>query len=137
VPAGFGAFLTALTGIKSLCPTHGCGRPADLAARRGYLMWMFRPVHGGIWAEVADDATPAATAPHPRAQLPRCPSWQRVTQDRLPASVFPGATPPELISRGASNAASPLARRIPKLRDCECLLIPCVARLGLINQTKA
>jgi hypothetical protein len=29
----------------------------NLAARRGYLMWMFRPVHGGIWAEVADDAT--------------------------------------------------------------------------------
>ena len=29
----------------------------DLAVRRGYLMWMFRPVHRGIWAEVADDAT--------------------------------------------------------------------------------
>ncbi|MGQ0577377.1 MAG: diguanylate cyclase [Betaproteobacteria bacterium] len=29
----------------------------NLAARRGYLMWMFRPVHGGIWAEVADDTT--------------------------------------------------------------------------------
>jgi len=29
----------------------------SLAARRGYLMWMFRPVHGGIWAEFADDAT--------------------------------------------------------------------------------
>lgn len=26
-----------------------------VAARRGYLMWMFRPVHGGIWKEVADD----------------------------------------------------------------------------------
>lgn len=29
----------------------------DLAAQRGYLMWMFRPVHGGIWADVAADAT--------------------------------------------------------------------------------
>ncbi len=28
-----------------------------LAAGRGYLMWLFRPVSGGIWAEVADDAT--------------------------------------------------------------------------------
>lgn len=28
-----------------------------LAARRGYLMWMFRPVHGGIWADIANDAT--------------------------------------------------------------------------------
>ena len=29
----------------------------DLASRRGYLLWQFRPVHGGIWADVADDAT--------------------------------------------------------------------------------
>lgn len=29
----------------------------NLAGHRGYLMWLFRPVHGGIWAEVADDAT--------------------------------------------------------------------------------
>jgi hypothetical protein len=29
----------------------------QLAAQRGYLMWMFRPVRGGIWAEYADDAT--------------------------------------------------------------------------------
>ena len=29
----------------------------DLAGRRGYLMWLFRPVRGGIWGEVANDAT--------------------------------------------------------------------------------
>ncbi len=29
----------------------------EVAARRGYLMWMFRPVRGGIWGEYADDAT--------------------------------------------------------------------------------
>lgn len=29
----------------------------SVAARRGYLMWMFRPIHGGIWKEVADDPT--------------------------------------------------------------------------------
>ncbi len=28
-----------------------------LAAMKGYLMWLFRPVCGGIWGEVADDAT--------------------------------------------------------------------------------
>jgi hypothetical protein len=28
-----------------------------LAGDRGYLMWLFRPVSGGIWAEVAEDAT--------------------------------------------------------------------------------
>ena len=29
----------------------------EVAARRGYLMWLFRPVSGGIWGEYADDAT--------------------------------------------------------------------------------
>ena len=29
----------------------------DVASRRGYLMWMFRPVRGGIWIDYADDAT--------------------------------------------------------------------------------
>ena len=41
----------------------------DLAACRGYLTWTFRPVHGGIWAEFADDATlgPDGT------RIPPCP----------------------------------------------------------------
>jgi hypothetical protein len=29
----------------------------NVAARHGYLMWMFRPVRGGIWKEYADDTT--------------------------------------------------------------------------------
>lgn len=29
----------------------------DTAARSGYVQWMFRPVRGGVWAEVADDMT--------------------------------------------------------------------------------
>jgi len=29
----------------------------NVASRRGYLMWMFRPVRGGIWKDYADDAT--------------------------------------------------------------------------------
>lgn len=28
-----------------------------LAARQGYLLWLFRPVSGGIWADFARDAT--------------------------------------------------------------------------------
>jgi hypothetical protein len=46
----------------------------NLAARRGYLVWMFRPVHGGIWAEYADDATLSAdgtrTPPCPVSPIP-------------------------------------------------------------------
>lgn len=49
----------------------------QLAANRGYLTWLFRPVSGGIWAEVADDATLTRTGrrapPCPyRALPPRC-----------------------------------------------------------------
>ena len=29
----------------------------EVAARRGYLMWLFRPVRGGIWGDYTDDAT--------------------------------------------------------------------------------
>lgn len=29
----------------------------EAASRAGYLQWVFRPVHGGVWAEVAEDVT--------------------------------------------------------------------------------
>lgn len=29
----------------------------DAAGRTGYVHWLFRPVRGGVWAEVADDLT--------------------------------------------------------------------------------
>jgi hypothetical protein len=49
----------------------------QLAASRGYLLWQFRPVSGGIWADYADDATlgergrRAGPCPH-RPIPPRC-----------------------------------------------------------------
>jgi len=44
----------------------------QLAGRRGYLMWLFRPVRGGIWGDVADDATllPGGTREPPCPHLP-------------------------------------------------------------------
>jgi hypothetical protein len=29
----------------------------EAASRSGYVSWLFRPVRGGVWSEVADDAT--------------------------------------------------------------------------------
>jgi hypothetical protein len=29
----------------------------EAASRAGYVRWLFRPVRGGVWAEVAEDAT--------------------------------------------------------------------------------
>jgi len=56
----------------------------EAASRSGYVNWLFRPVRGGVWNEVADDATleeggyrnppcPYIAAPTrlPRAQRPR------------------------------------------------------------------
>jgi hypothetical protein len=40
-----------------------------LAAVRGYLMWLFRPIRGGLWAEHAHDATLGSQGRRP----PPCP----------------------------------------------------------------
>lgn len=46
----------------------------ELAAVRGYLLWAFRPVRGGIWKDYADDATLSAEGrralPCPLAPVP-------------------------------------------------------------------
>jgi hypothetical protein len=70
-----------------------------LAAHRGYLMWVFRPVKGGIWAEYADDATlgpegtRAGRCPH-RPIPPVC-SGKRQTVYRL---GVPAGAPSQLAS---------------------------------------
>jgi hypothetical protein len=48
-------------GINGSAPVVADAPDADdlleVASRRGYLMWLFRPVRGGIWADYAEDAT--------------------------------------------------------------------------------
>lgn len=60
---------------------------AQLAARRGYLMWAFRPVKGGIWAEYADDATlgpeGSRDAPCPHSPIPPVCAGKRQTVYRF------------------------------------------------------
>jgi hypothetical protein len=54
----FGSFPFGLNDSQAVViEAPDVGDLISLAARRGYLMWMFRPVHRGIWAEFADDAT--------------------------------------------------------------------------------
>ena len=48
----------------------------DIAAHMGYLLWMFRPVRGGIWGDYAGDAT----LNHDGGRRPPCPA--------LPAAPF-------------------------------------------------
>ena len=54
----FGAFpFGAQTDQVLVADAPDADELVSVAARRGYLMWLFRPVHGGIWKEFADDAT--------------------------------------------------------------------------------
>lgn len=66
----------------------------QVAAQRGYLMWVFRPVKGGIWAEYADDATlgPEGTraAPCPHAPIPPTCDGKRQTVYRFGVSAGAG-----------------------------------------------
>jgi hypothetical protein len=53
----FGSFPFGLNDSHVVNEAPDAGDLVNLAARRGYLMWMFRPVFRGIWAEFADDTT--------------------------------------------------------------------------------
>jgi hypothetical protein len=65
----------------------------QLAAARGYLMWLFRPTRGGLWADFADDSTlgsegrRAPPCPH-RPIPPRC-DGNRKTVYRFGVSGHP------------------------------------------------
>jgi len=74
----FGSFPFGVNGSHMVvAEAPDAGELVQLAAARGYLMWQFRPVSGGIWAEVADDATlsPEGRRPPPcphRPIPPKC-----------------------------------------------------------------
>ena len=66
----FGAFPYGINGSQVVvADAPDADELLRLAACRGYLMWLFRPVSGGIWAEVADDATLTSMGRRP----PPCP----------------------------------------------------------------
>jgi len=80
----FGAFPYGLNGQQVVvADAPDADELVNLAARRGYLMWMFRPVHRGIWADYADDATLRADG----TRTPPCPF-----NPIPPAGVGPGRT---------------------------------------------
>ena len=63
----------------------------QLAAQRGYLIWLFRPVKGGIWAEFADDKTlqpeGTRTGPCPHRPIPPTCDGKRKTVYRFGVSA--------------------------------------------------
>jgi hypothetical protein len=84
----FGAFPFGINGNQVVvADTPDADDLIDLAASRGYLMWMFRPVKGGIWAEYADDATldsdGARLVPCPHTPIPPACDGKRKTVYRF------------------------------------------------------
>jgi len=66
----FGAFPFGINGNQVVvADAPDADELVQLAAVRGYLMWLFRPVRGGIWADYADDATLTAEG----RRRPPCP----------------------------------------------------------------
>ncbi len=54
----FGAFPFGINGNQMVvADAPDVDDLVEVAARRGYLMWLFRPVRGGIWGDYTDDAT--------------------------------------------------------------------------------
>ena len=87
----FGAFPYGINGNQVVVSdTPDADDLVQLAAQRGYLMWVFRPVKGGIWAEYADDATlePEGTrsAPCPHRPIPPTCDGKRQTIYRFGVS---------------------------------------------------
>ena len=93
----FGSFPFGLNDFQAVVTqAPDVGELITLAARRGYLMWMFRPVHRGIWAEFADDATLCADG----TRTPPCP-----IESVPPVGHGPGKT---VYRFGIPGSASPL-----------------------------
>lgn len=69
----FGAFPCDVNGTEVFVrEAPDAGDLVHLAAERGYLVWQFRPVSGGIWAAVAGDVTlnPEGRRPPPCPHRP-------------------------------------------------------------------
>ena len=56
--SAFGSVPVAIDGqAPVVAEVPDAGELIAAASRAGYLQWIFRPVRGGVWADVAEDAT--------------------------------------------------------------------------------
>jgi len=89
----FGAFPFGLDGNQVVVSdAPDTDELVNVASRRGYLMWTFRPVRGGIWKDYADDATLKADGtrepPCPVAPVPADSGRTRKTVYRFGISAM-------------------------------------------------
>ncbi len=84
----FGAYPYSMNGSQiAVSDAPDTDDLVELAAARGYLLWAFRPVRGGIWKDFADDATLSAEGrrapPCPHVPVPPVCSGKRKTVYRF------------------------------------------------------
>jgi hypothetical protein len=84
----FGAYPHSVNGAQvAVSDAPDTDDLVELAANRGYLLWSFRPVCGGIWKDLADDATLTEdgrrTSPCPHLPVPPTCSGKRRTVYRF------------------------------------------------------
>ena len=94
----FGSFPFGINGSQVVvADAPDAGELVQLAATRGYLLWLFRPVSGGIWADVADDATLTSGGRRP-PPCPHRPIPPRCDGNRMTVYCFGvcASTPPNL-----------------------------------------
>ena len=85
--SAFGAHPVAIDGQPPIVAEVPDGEDLIAAASRtGYLQWMFRPVRGGVWADVADDATLEAGG-YRNPPCPVIPTPTRIGRNRRPRRV--------------------------------------------------
>jgi hypothetical protein len=78
----FGNFPEAMGSDLVISEAPDSDELLKLGANIGYLTWQFRPVRGGIWAEVSDDVTlkPDGTRPPPCPLLPTPPRSDKASK---------------------------------------------------------
>lgn len=83
----FGSPAVAIDGRSPIvAEVPDAGELIEAAARSGYVSWMFRPVRGGVWAELAEDAT-LEEGGYRNPPCPYLPSPTHVGRTRRPRRV--------------------------------------------------
>jgi hypothetical protein len=85
--SAFGSMPIAIDGQPPvIAEVPDAGDLIETASRSGYVQWLFRPVRGGVWAEVSEDTT-LEQGGYRNPPCPYMPSPTRVGRTRRPRKV--------------------------------------------------
>jgi hypothetical protein len=83
----FGSMPLAIDGQPPVvAEVPDAGELIEAASRSGYVQWLFRPVRGGVWAQVTEDST-LENGGYRNPPCPYLPSPTRVGRTRRPRKI--------------------------------------------------